>query len=53
MDMEEQVQKALLAELERQGVRVERDGDGRATIHGQVDLEALSLVLVTTLAGGP
>ncbi len=57
MDMEAQVARAIRAELERQAEQASdlrvTDGDGALTIHGPVDLEALAMAVVGTVAGGP
>jgi hypothetical protein len=59
MDMEERVRDAIKAELARQadasrGALVASPaGDGRLRIEGEVDLEALAMVIVGSLAGGP
>ena len=57
MDMEAQVARAIRAELERQAEQASdlsvADGDGALTIHGPVDLEALAMAVVGTVAGGP
>ncbi len=57
MDMEAQVAEAIRTELERQAEQVPDlsvdGGDGALTIHGRVDLEALAMVVVGTVAGGP
>ena len=59
MDMEEQVREAIQAELARQadasrgGLVARPAGDGRLRIEGEVDLEALAMVVVGSLAGGP
>lgn len=59
MDMEEKVVEALTAELQRQSeasggrLEVKADEDGGATVRGRVDLEALAMAAVGSLAGGP
>ena len=59
MDMEQQVRDAIVAELERQlaaeerGLKVEAAEAGVLRVHGPVDLEELSMVVVGAVAGGP
>lgn len=59
MDMEQQVRDAIVAELQRQaaaeerGLKVEASAEGVLTVHGPVDLEELSMVVVGAVAGGP
>lgn len=57
MDMEEQVAKAIRTELERQAEQVPDLSVTRAeaglTIQGPIDLEALAMAVVGTVAGGP
>lgn len=56
--MEDQVREAIIAELERQGdlpgspVSVSRSGD-RMTVSGEIDLDALAMAVVGSVAGGP
>jgi len=56
-DMEAQVAEALRTELERQaeagnGLTV-TGSDGGLTINGTIDLEALAMAAVGSVAGGP
>ena len=59
MDMEEKVVEALTAELQRQSeasggrLNVRPDDQGGVRVEGRIDLEALAMVAVGTLAGGP
>ena len=59
MDMEEKVVEAITAELQRQSeasggrLSVKPDDQGGVSLNGRVDLEALAMVAVGTLAGGP
>lgn len=58
MELEEVVKKAIVAELQRQADeprlgRVEPLADDRIVIEGEVDLAALAMVIVGSLAGGP
>lgn len=55
--MQDKVREAIREELARQAadndkLSVKVEGD-RLVIHGPVDLESLSFVVVTGLAGGP
>lgn len=59
MNIEDQVRKAIIAELKRQseageqGLRI-RTGDAETiTIEGQVNLDELTMAVVGSLAGGP
>ncbi len=57
MDLEAQVREAIMQELRRQAeegrVTVTGPTDGAVRVEGSVDLEALSLVVVASVAGGP
>lgn len=59
MDLEAQVKAAILAELDRQSadaegaLKVAQRLPGGVEINGVVDLEALSMVVVGSVAGGP
>jgi hypothetical protein len=58
MDLEAQVREALEQELSRQaeasgGRLTVTPGEGRADIAGAVDLEALAMAVVGSVAGGP
>lgn len=57
MDMEEQVAKAIRTELERQAEQVPdlsvTSAEAGLTIQGPIDLEALAMAVVGTVAGGP
>lgn len=56
--MEEKVREAIVRELQRQAeerpqsLRVEA-GAGTMRVDGQVDLEALAMAVVSSVAGGP
>jgi len=58
MDMEASVRDAIVAELERQaeagdgGLSVRREDD-RLMVQGRIDLEALAMAVVGSVAGGP
>lgn len=56
-DMEAQVAETVRAELERQaeatGELTVTGTDGALTVHGPIDLEALAMAVVGTVAGGP
>jgi hypothetical protein len=58
MELQEQMRKAMLAELERQAserpqeLQVQRKED-RVEIRGIVDLDDLVMVAVSSVAGGP
>lgn len=56
--LEDQIREAILTELGRQsedpGCNLRVDAaDGRLTVNGDVDLDALVFVIVGSLAGGP
>lgn len=59
MDLEAQINEALVAELQRQAevsegrLKVEGPDEGRLTVQGTIDVEALSMALVGSVAGGP
>ncbi len=58
MDMEQQVARAIVDELQRQadagqGVTVAKTEDGAVRVEGTIDLEALSTAVVGAVAGGP
>ncbi len=56
--IEEQVRKALIAELERQAevqpdkLRIEETGE-KLVAHGSIDIDELVMAIVGSLAGGP
>ena len=56
-DMEAQVAAAVRRELERQAETTKdlsvSGSEGTLTVHGPIDLEALAMALVGTVAGGP
>lgn len=58
MDLQEQMREAMLAELQRQAserpqeLQVGSEAD-RVEIRGTVDLDALVMVAVSSVAGGP
>jgi hypothetical protein len=57
MDLEGQIVEAMKAELKRQAaegdITCSDSGEGRLHIEGEVDIEALAMVAVTSVAGGP
>jgi hypothetical protein len=58
MDLEQQVARAIVDELQRQadapsGPKVDLPSGGRLAIRGEIDLEALSTAVVGAVAGGP
>lgn len=57
MDLEAQVREAILTELTRQaetgGASLEPEGEGAVRLNGRVDLEALAMAVVGSVAGGP
>jgi hypothetical protein len=57
MDLNQQIVEALRAELQRQAaegdIQCRDSGEGRLHIEGEVDVEALAMVAVTSVAGGP
>jgi hypothetical protein len=61
MDMEDQVREAVVEELTRQAegsdgaLRVSRENlaTGRLAVAGSIDLDALAMAVVGSLAGGP
>ena len=59
MDMEQQVAQAIVDELRRQAegesksLTVSEAGEGRLRVEGSLDLEALAMSVVGTVAGGP
>ena len=57
MDLEGLIVDAMKAELKRQAaegeIKCNDVGDGRLHIEGEVDIEALAMVAVTSVAGGP
>lgn len=57
MDLEGQIVDAMKAELKRQAaegdITCSDSGEGRLHIEGEVDIEALAMVAVTSVAGGP
>lgn len=59
IDMEARLTEALVAELQRQAensedaLRVGPETEGKLLVEGTVDLDALAMVLVGSLAGGP
>ncbi len=54
--MEEKIRNAILDELKRQsaesGLQVRTEGDG-LTVNGSIDLDALVMVVIGSVAGGP
>jgi predicted transcriptional regulator with HTH domain len=56
--MEEEVRDAIISELKRQAetnpskLKLAEDGE-RMTVNGEVDLAALAMAIVGTIAGGP
>jgi hypothetical protein len=56
--LEQKAITAVIEELERQaaenpaGLKVRREGD-RVTVNGEVDVDALVMVVVGSMAGGP
>ncbi|AWN35261.1 hypothetical protein [Methylobacterium radiodurans] len=59
MDLQTTLRDAILTELQRQAEatdaapKVSPAGDGFVEIHGQIDLDALIMVITGSLAGGP
>ena len=59
MDIQDQVREAVVAELGRQAeasegrLQATPGADGRLRINGEVDLDALAMAVVGSLAGGP
>lgn len=59
MDMEDPVREAVIGELTRQAeisegrLKVNKAGEGRLHIEGEIDLESLAMAVVGSLAGGP
>lgn len=59
MDLEDQVRDAVVGELTRQAeasegrLKAERQGDGKLRVEGEVDLDALAMAVVGSVAGGP
>ncbi|MBF9196450.1 hypothetical protein [Microvirga terrestris] len=59
MNIEDQVRKAIIAELKRQseaneqGLRVRASEAEMITIEGRVNLDELTMAVVGSLAGGP
>jgi hypothetical protein len=59
MDLQATLRDAILTELQRQAEatdaapKVSLAGDGFVEIHGQIDLDALIMVITGSLAGGP
>jgi hypothetical protein len=59
MNMEDQVREALVQELTRQAqdshgaLRTGQAKDGRVHVEGDIDLDALSMAIVGSVAGGP
>ncbi|MFC0339375.1 hypothetical protein [Paracoccus niistensis] len=56
--MEDQIRDAILTELRRQSEDPEcnlkvSQADSRLTVNGEIDLDALTFVIVGSLAGGP
>lgn len=55
--MEDQIREAILTELRRQSqdgeLEFERAASDRVRVKGEIDLDALTLVIVGSLAGGP
>lgn len=59
MNMEDQVREAVIAELTRQAqesrgeLRTGAPQDGRLHVEGDLDLDALAMAVVGSVAGGP
>lgn len=59
MNMEDQVREAVIQELTRQAqdshgeLRTGRPASGRLRVEGDVDLDALAMAVVGSVAGGP
>jgi len=59
MDMEDPVREAVIGELTRQAeasdgkFKAVKTGEGRLRVEGEIDLEALAMAIVGSLAGGP
>ncbi|HVK41495.1 MAG TPA: hypothetical protein VM471_03370 [Phenylobacterium sp.] len=59
MDMEDPVREAVIGELTRQAeasdgkLKAVKAGEGRLRVEGEIDLEALAMAIVGSLAGGP
>ena len=56
--MEDQIRDAILTELRRQSEDPEcnlkfSQADSRLAVNGEIDLDALTFVIVGSLAGGP
>lgn len=55
---EDQVREAIIEELRRQAeaspstLRVEKDND-RLDVYGEIDLDALAMAIIGSMAGGP
>lgn len=59
MNMEDQIREAVVQELTRQAqdshgdLRTGQPSDGRLRVEGDVDLDALAMAVVGSVAGGP
>ncbi|HET9159431.1 MAG TPA: hypothetical protein VFN88_02375 [Caulobacteraceae bacterium] len=59
MDMEDQVREAVVGEITRQAqdsggaLRADCTQPGRLKVEGEVDLDALAMAVVGSVAGGP
>jgi hypothetical protein len=59
MDLEALVCEAIISEIKRQSEMSEGvltasvPRQGRLAVHGEIDLEALAMVIVGSVAGGP
>jgi len=59
MDMEDQVREAVVGEIARQAeasdgaLKADCGQPGRLRIEGEVDLDALAMAVVGSVAGGP
>jgi len=59
MDLEAHVRDAMVEELKRQaeasegGLSIGAETEGRLQVQGPVDLEALAMAVVGSVAGGP
>ena len=59
MDMEDQVREAVVGEITRQAeasegrLKAQTDDDGHLKVDGVIDLDALAMAVVGSVAGGP
>ena len=59
MDMEDQVREAMVGELTRQAeasdgrLKAGPCAEGRLRLEGEIDLDALAMAVVGSVAGGP